>query len=163
MISWGLCIFCVAAANSVRAGQFRWVRTKTDVTVPVGVTVEPGGPLVPVVTRNGDRRVDRRRDVDRGRPGFRPHWESCTDPDVWSRERTELRTGVPTAPPAVNPMRGSQLGPCAGCYRPDHIAYGPDAAGTLCTNCQQVLAAWRSSDRHSRTPLHYPRWKGGEQ
>jgi hypothetical protein len=58
--------------------------------------------------------------------------------------------------------RGVERGRCAGCLRPDHVAYGPFCRSLLCDGCTAVLAAWRAldDDARRRTRLVYPRWKG---
>lgn len=152
---WGLCLVCAAC--------FRWVVTREGVSVPVGVTPAAGGALMPVITDDGSRIVDRRRPVDGDRPGFVPHWENCSEPGAYHREQAALAAGVPIEPPAPDPRRESQLGRCAGCYRPDHVAYGRGCTGLLCPACSAILTAWRKTPAGRRPPLHYPRWKGGER
>lgn len=177
-IGWGLCLPCATSTTLVKV---RYVRTLEGVEVPVDVTAQQGGPLVPVIADNGDRRVVHRSRHPAGgdRPGFFPHWEGCAQPSAWKRERAELAAGVPTPPAAGKPGRASLLGPCAGCYRPDHTAYGPGSTGTLCGRCSELLRAWRGSmvvpgspthgsgdqgwSPPKRPPMQYPHWKGGDR
>lgn len=131
------------------------------------IHLESDGPLVPVVGRDGERIAVRRQPFDTNRPGFVPHWDTCPDPDRWHEVRAAAASGLPTdrprdAHPVGAAPRGESLGPCAGCYRPGHVAYGPACTGLLCDGCAAILAAWRAQGgAQCRTRLVYPRWKGG--
>lgn len=77
-------------------------------------------------------------------------------------ERSRAAHLADTGLEPVDEHHGVDRGLCAGCRRPDHIAYGPDCPGPLCPDCERLLAAWRAltDDARRRTPLVYPRWKG---
>lgn len=135
--------------------QIRYVRLAGGGEIPVDYTLDPAGPLIPVVVA-GVRRVrarDEARDGDR--PGFTPHWDSCPEPTHWERLRGEADKAGVTGP--LRGRGGAEHGPCAGCKRPDHIAYGPQCQGMLCPGCTAILEAWRAAPE-PRPPLRYPRW-----
>jgi hypothetical protein len=150
----------VSACGAVRCrAAIRYVRLVGGGEIPIDYTLDPAGPLIPVVV-DGEKRVrPRAAGDDDGRPGFVPHWDSCPTPAHWEAVRRAAdRAGI-TAPPRGR-ASGSDYGLCAGCYRPGHIAYGPRCRGLLCDACVAVREAWLAlpEDDRRRTRLVYPRW-----
>ncbi len=67
-----------------------------------------------------------------------------------------------TAMPIVRVAQDSPwdtLGPCAGCHKPGTEIYGPNAKGTLCLGCVEVLATWKRGGAVG--PIPYPRYALG--
>jgi hypothetical protein len=138
--------------------RIRWAPLEGGGRVPVDVELDAAGPLIPALA--GGRRVVRARLAgDAGRAGFVLRWSRCPDPRAWAAERQAAER---LAGPARDPI-GRDRGPCAGCRRPGHVAYGPGAVCLLCAACRAMLEAWRQLDagQRCRTPLVYPRWKDG--
>lgn len=139
--------------------SIRWVKLSGGGLIPVDVGAHLGGPLIPAI-ENGRRVVRARLPGEDGRPGLDPHWATCPDPAHWERVRRSAdRSGV-TVAASGGRLRGVEQGPCAGCRRPDHVAYGPDSPGTLCAGCRDVLAAWRALPSEGRGPIPYVRGGG---
>lgn len=147
----------MGACGSARCrARIRYVKLIGSGVIPVDFGLEPGGPLIPEVYRGAHCMRARRPDDAPERPGFTAHWSSCPDPNFWTAYRQRNDTAAVT--PTGLSRRGSvELGPCAGCYWPGHLAYGPNSCGTLCPVCVEVLAAWRASPP-PRGPIRYPRW-----
>lgn len=146
------------------SAALRYLPLSNGTLVPLDVSSEPDGPLVPRTARDGTRYVAARSALDGDRPGYVPHWQTCPDPAFWAAERRrvlQLAAGKVADAAGARGPRSTDRGPCAGCRRPDHVAYGPHCRGTLCDACAAILAAWRATPRDRRTPLVYPRWKDG--
>lgn len=146
------------------SAKLRYLPVAGGAQVPCDVTSEPDGPLVPRTANDGARYLAAREELDGDRPGYVPHWQSCPDPAFWAAERRRvLDAATGKVADAAGPAgpRSLELGPCAGCRRPDHVAYGPHCRGTLCAACATILAAWRATPQDRRTPLVYPPWKDG--
>lgn len=134
----------LSACGSHRCrSKIRLVTLLAGGTVPVDLSLEPGGAFVPVIGPRGARRVRPRVAGDGDRPGFTAHADSCPDMTYWAAHRGGTRE-----------RRGVELGRCAGCRAGGHLAYGPDCVSTLCPDCRVVLAAWRAAGP-GHGPLRY--------
>lgn len=135
--------------------QVRYANLGGTGQVPLDLDMTADGELLPDVDAGGARAVRARRPGERGR-GFVLHWMTCRDPGHWSKSRRH-HDGSATGVPRPYGSGGVPLGPCAGCRRPDHVAYGPTCRGLLCDDCSNILERWRATP-HPRGPLTYPMW-----
>lgn len=154
---WGAC------GSRRCSARLRFVPLVDGTLIGCDVTVEPDGLLVPAIGAGGGRIVVPRGPEHTGRAGFVPHWLTCPDGRFWAVERAAGEAAIAGRAPATSPgaagPRALDRGPCAGCRRPDHVAYGPHSTGTLCPRCRAVLAAWRAGGGAGE--LVYPVWSHG--